>query len=186
MASTTVLTLTSRQISRCFSAKCIAWSWFPSAVCAFPRLQHARPSPILQRNKNHRQPGVSIHAAWDQRVQSPPVVQVLGDDEMLEVVVDGSLVVLQECVGVAQTVAGLSLHRSVLQLPGQLQRPPAGRRNTLPLSKLSQPPLTGTLHWEELTCSVRPPLQSPPRRCTCCPGCSRRVSLPHGRQIPWL
>lgn len=40
---------TSLQISRCFSAKWMAWSWLPSAVWAFPRLQHARPSPILHR-----------------------------------------------------------------------------------------------------------------------------------------
>lgn len=43
---------TSLQISRCFSAKCMAWSWFPKAVCAFPKLQHARPSPILQEQKH--------------------------------------------------------------------------------------------------------------------------------------
>lgn len=52
-----------------------------------------------------------------------PVLQVLGDDEVFEVVVDGSLVVLQKCVGVAQAVTGLSFHRSVPQLPGQLEGP---------------------------------------------------------------
>lgn len=46
---------------------------------------------------------------------------------MFEVVVDGSLVVLQQRVGVPQTVTGLGLHRSVLQKPGQLQRSPEGR-----------------------------------------------------------
>lgn len=139
MASKVVRPLTSRQISRCFSAKCMAWSWFPSAVCAFPRLQHARPSPILQCNKNQRQPGGSRQQSTPTGIsvcaaQSRPVVQVLGNDQMLEVVVDGSLIVLQERVGVAQTVAGLSLHSSVLQLPRQLQRPPAGTRHTLPSS----------------------------------------------------
>lgn len=59
-------------------------------------------------------------------VQGRPVVEVLSNDEMLEVVVNGSLIVLQERVGVAKTVAGLSLHSSILQLPGQLQRPPDG------------------------------------------------------------
>lgn len=132
--SAPTLTLTSRQISRCFSAKCMAWSWFPSAVCAFPRLQHARPSPILQTQQKPTSARritstISVRAA-----QSRPVVQVLGNDEMLEVVVDGSLIVLQERVGVAQTVAGLGLHSSVLQLPRQLQRPPAGTPHTLPSS----------------------------------------------------
>jgi hypothetical protein len=41
---------TSLEISRCFSAKCIAWSWFPRAVYAFPKLQHALPSPILKHS----------------------------------------------------------------------------------------------------------------------------------------
>lgn len=133
--------LTSRQISRCFSAKCMAWSWLPSAVCAFPRLQHARPSPILQGNENRHQRGGSRQRRRVCR-RRPPVVQVLGDDEMLEVVVDGSLVVLQERVGVAQTVAGLRLHGSVLQLPRQLQRPPAGTRHALLSAKLA-----ATSHW---------------------------------------
>ena len=55
-----------------------------------------------------------------------PVVEVLGYDQVLEVVVDGPLVVLQQYVGVAQAVAGLGLHCPVLQLSGQLQSPPAG------------------------------------------------------------
>ena len=49
-----------------------------------------------------------------------PVVEVLGYDEVFEVVVYGSLIILEQCVGVAQTVAGLSLNGAVLQLPGQL------------------------------------------------------------------
>lgn len=53
-----------------------------------------------------------------------PVVEVLGYDEVFEMIVDGSLIVLQQRVGVSQTVTSLSLNRSILQLPGQLQRPP--------------------------------------------------------------
>lgn len=59
----TLLSFTSLQISRCFSAKCIAWSWFPSAVWAFPRLQHARPSPILHRKH------ISIHVCGSVKLQ---------------------------------------------------------------------------------------------------------------------
>lgn len=46
---------------------------------------------------------------------------------MFEMVINGSFIVLKQCVGVPQTVAGLSLHRPVLQKPGQLQSPPEGR-----------------------------------------------------------
>lgn len=53
-----------------------------------------------------------------------PVVEVLGYDEVFEVVVYRSLIILEKRVGVAQTVAGLGLHGSVLQLPRQLQCPP--------------------------------------------------------------
>lgn len=45
---------------------------------------------------------------------SVPVVEVLGNDEVFEVVVYGSLIVLEKCVGVTQTVAGLGLHSSIL------------------------------------------------------------------------
>ncbi len=38
---------TSFEISRWRAANCIACSWWPREVCAFPRLQHARPSPTL-------------------------------------------------------------------------------------------------------------------------------------------
>lgn len=55
-----------------------------------------------------------------------PVVEVLSDDQMFEVIINGSLIVLQQCVGVTQTVTGLGLHCSVLQKPGQLQSPPEG------------------------------------------------------------
>ena len=55
-----------------------------------------------------------------------PVGELLGDEQVLEVVVDGLLVVLQQGEGVAQAVAGLGLHHLVPQLPGQLQGLPAG------------------------------------------------------------
>lgn len=58
---------------------------------------------------------------------SPPVSELLGDEQVLEVVVHGPLVLLQERVGVAEAVAGLSLHHLVPQLPGQLQRLPADK-----------------------------------------------------------
>lgn len=45
---------------------------------------------------------------------------------MFEVVIDGSFIVLEKCVGVAQAVTGLGLHCFVLQKPGQLQGPPEG------------------------------------------------------------
>lgn len=72
---------------------------------------------------------VSTH--WDSCLWSAwlPVVEVLSDDEMFQVVVDGSLIILEKRVGVAQTVAGLGLHGSILQLPRQLQRLP-GRHKT--------------------------------------------------------
>lgn len=44
--------LTSLEISRCFSAKCMACSWLPRAVYAFPKLQHALPSPILRNDQS--------------------------------------------------------------------------------------------------------------------------------------
>lgn len=47
---------------------------------------------------------------------------------MLEVIIYGSFIVLQERVGVAQTVASLSLHSFILQKPGQLQRLPERKR----------------------------------------------------------
>lgn len=53
-----------------------------------------------------------------------PVIEVLGYDEVFEVVVYGSLIILEKRVGVAQTVAGLGLHSSILQLSRQLQRLP--------------------------------------------------------------
>lgn len=53
-----------------------------------------------------------------------PVIKVLSYDEVFEVVVYSSLIVLQKCICVSQTVAGLSLHSSVFQLPRQLQGTP--------------------------------------------------------------
>lgn len=41
---------------------------------------------------------------------------------MLQVVVDGLVVVLEQRVGVPQAVAGLRLHGSVFKLPSQQQR----------------------------------------------------------------
>lgn len=67
-----------------------------------------------------------------------PVVKVLSDDQMLEVVVDGPLVVLQQRVGVSQAVAGLRLHRPVLQEPGQLQSSPGGRKRQRVGGKLKE------------------------------------------------
>lgn len=57
-----------------------------------------------------------------------PVIEILGYDEVFEVVVYGSLVVLEQCVGVSQAVAGLGFHGSILQLPRQLQCPPERER----------------------------------------------------------
>lgn len=53
-----------------------------------------------------------------------PVIQVLGYDEVFEVVVYGSLIVLEKSVRVAQTVTGLRLHSSIFQLSCQLQCSP--------------------------------------------------------------
>lgn len=68
--------------------------------------------------------GVGVPQAPAGPALPDPVIEVLGDDEVLEVVVDGSLVVLEQRVGVSQAVAGLGFHGSILQLPRQLQRPP--------------------------------------------------------------
>lgn len=59
-----------------------------------------------------------------------PVIEILGYDEVFEVVVYGSLVVLEQRVGVSQAVAGLGFHSSILQLPRQLQRPPDKHTHT--------------------------------------------------------
>lgn len=50
-----------------------------------------------------------------------PISKLLGNVQMLEVVVHGSLVLLQKSVRVSKAVTGLSLHHLVPQLPGQLQ-----------------------------------------------------------------
>lgn len=60
------------------------------------------------------------------RPRCTPVSQLLGDEQVPEVVLGCTLVVLQQRVRVAQAVAGLRLHRLVLELPGQLQRLPGG------------------------------------------------------------
>ena len=59
-----------------------------------------------------------------------PVRELLGDEQVLEVVVDGPLVLLQQGEGVAQAVAGLRLHHLIPQLPGQLQGFPGHVRAT--------------------------------------------------------
>lgn len=61
-------------------------------------------------------------ASW-----STPVGQLLGDEQVTQVVLSSALVVLEQRVRVAQAVAGLRLHRLVLELTGQLQRLPAKR-----------------------------------------------------------
>lgn len=80
--------------------------------------------------------GVTFHAHCAQWIQfqsflrtwvSVPVVKVLSNDQMFEMVINGSFIVLKQCVGVSQTVTGLSLHCLVLQKPGQLQSPPEGK-----------------------------------------------------------
>lgn len=50
-----------------------------------------------------------------------PVVELLGDVQVLQMVVNGPLVLLQEGIRVPQTVTSLSLHHLVSKLPGQLQ-----------------------------------------------------------------
>lgn len=49
-----------------------------------------------------------------------PVIKLLGDVQMFQMVVDGSLILLQKSIGVPKTVTSLSLHHLVSQLPGQL------------------------------------------------------------------
>lgn len=65
-----------------------------------------------------------------------PVSQLLGDEQVPQVVLGRALVVLQQRVRVAQAVASLCLHRLVLELPGQLQRLPAGQGVRAPLMPL--------------------------------------------------
>lgn len=54
------------------------------------------------------------------------VLQFLSNHQVFEMIINGFLIVLEQSVGVPQAVAGLCFHSSVLQLPSQLQRPPAG------------------------------------------------------------
>lgn len=46
-----------------------------------------------------------------------PISQLLGNDEVPQVVLSSTLVVLQQCVGVAQAVASLRFHCLVPELP---------------------------------------------------------------------
>lgn len=88
-----------------------------------------------------------------------PVIEVLGYDEVFEVVVYGSLIVLEKCVGVAQTVTGLRLHSSIFQLPRQLQCSPDKHRQAgsthykqasiVPLVSYITYPLFQKKHWEQ-------------------------------------
>lgn len=50
-----------------------------------------------------------------------PVIELLGYVQMLQMVVNGPLVLLQKGIGVPKTVTRLSLHHLVSKLPGQLQ-----------------------------------------------------------------
>lgn len=56
---------------------------------------------------------------------------------MFQVVVYSPLVLLQQGVGVAEAVTGLSLHHLVPQLPGQLQRFPKEEETTASVYKSS-------------------------------------------------
>lgn len=58
-----------------------------------------------------------------------PISKLLGYVQVFQVVVYCPLVLLQEGVGVAEAVTGLSLHHLVPQLPGQLQRFPKEEKN---------------------------------------------------------
>lgn len=77
------------------------------------------------------------------RPRRAPVGQLLGDEQVAQVVLGRALVVLQQRVRVAQAVAGLRLHRLVLELPGQLQCLPAGRERQPPGGGLPAPPFLG-------------------------------------------
>lgn len=59
-----------------------------------------------------------------------PVGELLGYEEVFEVVVYGSLVLLHQSVGVPQAVTCLRLHHLVLQLTRQLQSFPRWNRKT--------------------------------------------------------
>lgn len=50
-----------------------------------------------------------------------PIGKLLGYVQMFQVVVYSPLILLQKCVRVSKAVTGLSLHRLVPQLSGQLQ-----------------------------------------------------------------
>lgn len=58
-------------------------------------------------------------------------------------IINGFLIVLEQSVGVPQAVAGLCFHSSVLQLPGQLQRPPAREGHSPQKPHKPQKPLQG-------------------------------------------
>lgn len=72
-------------------------------------------------------------------VHALPISKLLGYVQVFQVVVDSPLVLLQEGVGVAEAVTGLSLHHLVPQLPGQLQRFPEEEETTASVKKKIQP-----------------------------------------------
>lgn len=140
-------------------------------------------------------PQIYAHLArmWDMKETSAghplPVIEVLCYDEVFEVVVYGSLIVLEQRVGVSQAVAGLGFHSSILQLPRQLQCPPETHIHDLDFfycqfSFDTVRPFKIVI--VRRTYSAPPRLQTPPERCRHFPDCSTLVSLLHGRQIPWL
>lgn len=57
-----------------------------------------------------------------------PISKLLGYVQVFQVVVYGSLILLQKCVGVSKAVTGLGLHYLVPQLPGQLQSFPIDKQ----------------------------------------------------------
>lgn len=100
------------------------------------RLQwESRHSPTLPHNPFFKMFSQQSRNTFKKRHKNPkasqqlvPVVKILSDDQMFEVVVDSPLVVLQQRVGVSQAVAGLRFHSLVLQEPGQLQGSPEGEK----------------------------------------------------------
>lgn len=84
-------------------------------------------------------PSGALRACPPRSPRSPPhtpVGQLLGDEQVPQVVLGRAFVVLQQRVGVAQAVAGLRLHRLVFELSGQLQRLPARRGGSAPTRRV--------------------------------------------------
>lgn len=66
----------------------------------------------------------AVTVSQSQPYSHTPISQLLGNDQVPQVVLSSALIVLQQRVGVAQAVAGLRFHSLVSELPGQLQRLP--------------------------------------------------------------